>query len=934
MTDETSLNDVFRFVQLRPRRPVDETLPIPLAADTPLVKRLAGAGSVSKRAETANAALEGGQIHGPADLPLGAEIVAAVAALRKVEGATTADLRAQLPDLPNARSARGFDAKVAALSDVLLATFFATRAFPADLRGLQDIYRVYHLPAGEDGDAPPLAPFLARSLLAPTIARKDESATPPPRVPTPAPGADREALTSAIRELVRMDRRELLVQPDERGGAVRDTTPFTLTAAARKTVSRETQAVLKNQGVDLAATPIDTAVQRLFADKWLVPAKIPHWPRPVVTAQSGITLPPAPGAALVQPAGVADLLVVKQQIKRYEGAEIAHIENVLIGEKKSRAHRQLERSEETTVNETENTRSSETELQSTDRFELNRESSKTIQNDHKQGFGLSLSGKYGPTVEFSNSFLVEDSSSTEDVSKNSSKYAKDVVSRSLERLTERVREVRTRTLIRETEETNLHELDNGPPHGTGKHINGVYQFLDKVYETQVFNYGIRQMFDFMIPEPASFFWYVEKHPTLDVDLPPPPQKLDLVCPNASYLSEDLAFALAAEYGADIDGMPAPYLLINSGAKHGEDNASESGQPRGVQRLELTVPAGYRPLRARVRGVALTDQNPVIAVTIGSERALWQPPAAGRVAVSGGYSLAHQPSLYLYLDAEPYALSAESKLGVSIVAYETATWSLDIVVVAQRTDEEEDRWRLASYKKIRGAYEDRVREHEQKVEQLRAEAEARAERENRMPFGAPPATNRQMVVTELRKHCLSMITQQRYDAFDATKDASPPYFDFAEAAAEGAYIRFFEQAFEWDQMQYVFYPYFWSRKATWVERFSKQEIDPVFLEFLRAGSARVVVPVRPGFEAAVSHFQETGKLWGGEGEPPRINSPLYVSIIDEIRERTGAPRGEIPVGEPWDNRVPTALVLVRPESDLPKWKRTAPKVWEWLPDEGN
>ncbi|MET0894141.1 MAG: hypothetical protein ABWY01_11335, partial [Pseudoxanthomonas sp.] len=516
---------------------------------------------------------------------------------------------------------------------------------------------------------------------------------------------------------------------------------------------------------------------------------------------------------------------------------------------------------------------------------------------------------------------------------NSSRYAKDVVSRSLERLTERVREVRTRTLIRETEETNLHELDNGGENGTGKHINGVYQFLDKVYETQVFNYGIREMFDFMIPEPASFLWYVEKNPTLDVDLPPAPQKLELVCPNASYLEDDLAFALAAEFGAEIDAMPAPYLLIAAGAKHGEDNASESGQPRGVQRLDLTMPAGYRPLRAHARGLALSDDNPVIAVAIGSERALWQPSAAGRVAMSGGHTLAYQPALYLYLASEPYALSTESKLGVSILAHETATWSLDLVVVAQRTDEAEDRWRLATYNKIRAAYEDRVREYDGKVAQLRADAEARAERDNRLPFGAPPATNRQTITTELRKHCISMLTQQRYDAFDATRDASPPYFDFAEAVAEGAYIRFFEQAFEWDQIQYVFYPYFWARKATWVERFSKQEIDPLFLEFLRAGSARVVVPARPGFEAAVSHFLQTGKLWGGEGEPPRIHNPLYVSIIDEIRERTGAPRGEIPVGEPWDNRVPTALVLVRPESDLPKWTRTAPKTWEWVPDEG-
>jgi hypothetical protein len=202
----------------------------------------------------------------------------------------------------------------------------------------------------------------------------------------------------------------------------------------------------------------------------------------------------------------------------------------------------------------------------------------------------------------------------------------------------------------------------------------------------------------------------------------------------------------------------------------------------------------------------------------------------------------------------------------------------------------------------------------------------------MPFGAPPAMNQRTIAAELKKHCISVLTQQWYDAFDSTKNGAPPTFDLVDAAAEGAYVRFFEQSFEWDQAQWVFYPYFWARKDTWVDRFLKQDIDPQFLEFLRAGSARVVVPVRPGFELAVTHFLETGKLWGGEGEPPQINSPMYVSIIDEIRERTGAPKGELPAGEPWETRVPTALVLVRPKSDLPKWKRVSPDDWKWEPDE--
>ena len=475
------------------------------------------------------------------------------------------DLRQRLPTLDETRADRGFRARLEALSDVLLASFFATAGFPEHLDRLQDVYRVYHAPAGDDeGLLEPLTQLLARPLLAPAIARRDESPTPPSTGDTPPTISERDGHSPKRSAnwpawiAGNCSSNPMRTDPRRRG-----TTPFTLTAAGRKLVSAEASAVLKAHGIDLSVTPIDVAVQSLFAAKLALPVKGLNWPRPVVVPLPGVTLPPAPAHDLVRPAGVADLLVVKQQIKRYEGAEIAHVENVLIGEKKSRAHRQLERSEETFLSETESTRTRETELETAERFELNRETSRTLENDQKVGFGLTLSGKYGPTVEFSSTFSAEGSSSQQETAKNSSRYAKDVVNRSLERLTERAREVRTRTVIRETEETNLHELNNQ----TTKHVSGIYQFLDKVYEAQVFNYGIREMFDFMIPEPASFLWYVEQNPTLDLELPPPPEKLDLLCPDPSYVTEDNAFSLAAEFGAAIDGAAAAVPPA-----HGDDKA--------------------------------------------------------------------------------------------------------------------------------------------------------------------------------------------------------------------------------------------------------------------------------------------------------------------------------------------------------------------------
>jgi hypothetical protein len=103
----------------------------------------------------------------------------------------------------------------------------------------------------------------------------------------------------------------------------------------------------------------------------------------------------------VAPAGVADLLVVRQQLTGYEGADVAHIENVLRGERKAREHSRRQETEVITVSETETTTSDERELESTDRFEMTREASQTIKEDIALKAGLNISGKYGPVVEFS-----------------------------------------------------------------------------------------------------------------------------------------------------------------------------------------------------------------------------------------------------------------------------------------------------------------------------------------------------------------------------------------------------------------------------------------------------------------------------------------------------------------------------------------------------
>ncbi|MGH9187402.1 MAG: hypothetical protein ACRD0U_16565, partial [Acidimicrobiales bacterium] len=85
--------------------------------------------------------------------------------------------------------------------------------------------------------------------------------------------------------------------------------------------------------------------------------------------------------------------------------------------------------------------------------------------------------------------------------------------------------------------------------------------------------------------------------------------------------------------------------------------------------------------------------------------------------------------------------------------------------------------------------------------------------------------------------------------------------------------------------YRLYPYFWGRKQNWLDVFPLDDIDPKFTDFLRAGAARVVVPVPVEYKDAVLWFLATAEPWTG-GPAPTIDDPLYRSIAAELRRQQG------------------------------------------------
>jgi hypothetical protein len=247
----------------------------------------------------------------------------------------------------------------------------------------------------------------------------------------------------------------------------------------------------------------------------------------------------------------------------------------------------------------------------------------------------------------------------------------------------------------------------------------------------------------------------------------------------------------------------------------------------------------------------------------------------------------------------------------------SSYALTIEVTCKRTEAALQAWQIRTYKAIVDAYNKLKSAYDS---QLAAASIAQGV----VISGNNPDQNRRIEQDELKRGCITLFTNQHFADFDATRMNVAPYgypeFDVDDAMGEARYVQFFEQAFEWDKLSYVFYPYFWGRKEDWATNSQLSDTDPLFADFLKAGSARVLVPVRPNYEESIIYYLCTnpGEIWNG-GAPPAIDSELYVSIVDEVMAASDADLANAtPVGEPWEIKVPTELVKLQDDATLPDW----------------
>lgn len=603
--------------------------------------------------------------------------------------------------------------------------------------------------------------------------------------------------------------------------------------------------------------------------------------------------------------GIADYLKVEQSIHAYVPGEVSNIENVMASElrhKSSTAREYSEVTENTSKSQeteklSDTTKTSRTDMQT----EVARELEKEQSYDAHTRFGKSgqwyfeVGGTYATNT-------AQHESTRQAVTKS-----QEITARALDRVLTKISEERVEKIIREYTETNVHEYDNrgrvtattDPAGAKPQHISGVYRWVDKKMKNQIYNYGKRMMFEFMIPEPARLHVLATKSAKKTLVEPLDPRKaLDFLAIKTynDITEEKLKYWL--KFYPEIDVVfPAMTVAVPFSKSH--EDWSNDGRQHHSTEFEINLPENYKldtikgMLRVREGNSAATFRN------------MWSETSiAGQIFKTGGYQNDWPMDMNFSTSGE-----ITGNIHVTVSSWDIGAFNYTMMLNCSITPAYLETWKIQAFNKLIAAYEAAYKKFSEEQAAINEQA-AEKEKEN----NEKAAIFYRSTESNILKHnCIAYLLRS-YNALGLamSEDDGEHMKSFAMKLDDNldqytAIAKFMEQAFEWNVMDYTFYPYYWANANNWDEMYTSDELNPLFRSFLQAGMARVIVTVKPGFEDAVQFFMNTGRVWNG-GEVPVIGDPLYLSIVDELR----APQG-VPQGKYWITRVPTTLTILQAKS---------------------
>ena len=614
----------------------------------------------------------------------------------------------------------------------------------------------------------------------------------------------------------------------------------------------------------------------------------------------------------VNKVGVAVFRKVEQEVCCYVAGEVSRIENILAREYKERATRSLTRSEISTETSSELEVENVSDTATSERNEMQSEVANVLEKDKSTAFGASLgvSGKYPGGEVTANTYADFTSSNSSSVSDSAAKtWAQEITEKTLERVVQKTSEKRTSKIVKEFEETNKHGFDN---RAGDQHVTGVYRWVDIIYDNRLINYGKRLTYEFMIPEPAAGYKHMlrllEKRAEKEHQAglpklvqPVAPELSDLKIAGPSDLNQDNYLEAGRLYGVTLpEPMPETETTSKSFSPANDPNMKDT-----AYQFEVMVPPEYEAVSGTLDAsfeykYSTAEHNTQFTVFIGDYRVI----RFGDLGIGKKDGFRDKDLDRDFTFANPWS----GQVGCSVDVWNINSFSVGVILDLKWKPALKNQWRQEAYDLIMRAYNDLVDEYQAAL--AARELDLQGSDDN----GDNPNLrfNRSLEQRELQRICIEMITEpfnvpQGMDFYTRNR-CNAKLTNKEHLDRYASHVKFFEQAFEWEIMSYLYYPYYWADDCSWADLLQTEYApDPIFQAFLQSGMARVTVPVRPGFEEAVTYYMETGDIWNGGDLVLDTDDELYLSVAEELQEIEGF------VEEKWQTRVPTALTVVQADS---------------------
>ncbi|MGO4664454.1 type II secretion system protein GspG [Terrabacter sp. 2TAF16] len=398
-----------------------------------------------------------------------------------------------------------------------------------------------------------------------------------------------------------------------------------------------------------------------------------------------------------------------------------------------------------------------------------------------------------------------------------------------------------------------------------------YFRMMRKWQVDQFRYGLRLTFDIPVPNPGVRLWaQYQQVKVLDEKIAAAfgfELTTDQITPqNPVTKGVGTWAALAKQWGVAVE-PPPPMSLEFSEKRRFEGDKNTDGQ------FEFVAPDGYL-MNGKVNG----------------RFAYWGPAGQPSIAFDDpSFTMQIQPAVGAGGGSGRFTgsgMDAGPKVTLSLIRSSQYEIEMTVVASANVSTHTLEQWQQRVWATLRDAAFARYQaEH--------SALQGRRDTLWRQLMGKDTLTLRRMEREELLRGVLLWLVGPEFETSPAGVDAiirgildreekylsgAPVPGPLSRAEWEvvsgfGERVTFIHQAVEWENLLYFLYPYFWGSDELGRQKLPFDHPDPLHRDFLRAGYARVVVPIRPGFEEAFTSLLETG-------DPGNAQTP-YLTIAEEV-----------------------------------------------------